>query len=158
MQHRGGSPAGVSLDPFIGEWSMQAVFPGVLPSGSRGLTGFEWVADPALLVQRWEVPHPDAPDRIAIIRFDETRGTYMQHYFDSRGVARVYEMTFSGGLWTLSRTTADLSPLEFSQRFTGAFGADGNTITGRWEISQDGSHWEHDFDLVYTRLGVEPGA
>jgi hypothetical protein len=72
MQHRGGSPAGVSLDPFIGEWSMQAVFPGVLPSGSRGLTGFEWVADPALLVQRWEVPHPDAPDGIAIIRFDET--------------------------------------------------------------------------------------
>jgi hypothetical protein len=48
--------------------------------------------------------------------------------------------------------------LEFAQRFTGAFDADGTTITGRWEISRDGSHWEHDFDLVYTRSGVEPVA
>jgi hypothetical protein len=156
MQQRSESPADLRLDPFIGEWRMQAVFAGVPPSDSRGLTVFEWVTDPALLVQRWEVSHPDAPDGIAIIRFDETRGTYLQHYFDSRGVARVYEMTVSGGVWTLLRTTADLSPLEFSQRFTGAFDADGNTITGRWETSQDGSHWEHDFDLVYTRIGVEP--
>jgi hypothetical protein len=67
-------------------------------------------------------------------------------------------MTFSGGGWTLSRTSAHLSPLEFSQRFTGALGADGDTVTGRWEISRDGSHWVHDFDLVHTRLSVEPGS
>jgi hypothetical protein len=29
---------------------------------------------------------------------------------------------------------------------------DSDTITGRWESSSDGSDWNHDFDLTYTRL------
>jgi hypothetical protein len=155
MQQRSESPAVSGLDPFIGEWSMQAVFPDAPPSDLRGRTVFEWGAGRAVLLQRWEVPHPDAPDGIAIIRFDDGRGIYLQHYFDSRGVARVYEMSFTGGVWKLSRTTDDMTPLEFSQRFTGTFGADGSTIQGRWEISRDGSRWEHDFDLVYTKLNTE---
>jgi hypothetical protein len=53
----------------------------------------------------------------------------------------------------LSRTKADFSPLDFSQRFTGTFDDDGRRIRGRWEICRDGSTWEHDFDLVYRRVG-----
>jgi hypothetical protein len=40
----------------------------------------------------------------------------------------------------------------FSQRFTGRFSEDGNSIAGRWEIAQDGKTWETDFDLTYTRV------
>ena len=29
--------------------------------------------------------------------------------------------------------------------------ADGNTISGAWEICHDGKTWEHDFNLIYTR-------
>ena len=29
---------------------------------------------------------------------------------------------------------------------------DGNTIKAQWEKSSDDSHWEHDFDLTYTRV------
>jgi hypothetical protein len=25
-------------------------------------------------------------------------------------------------------------------------------IEGRWEIARDGSTWEHDFELTYTRV------
>jgi predicted lactoylglutathione lyase len=78
-------------------------------------------------------------------------GAYLQHYFDSRGVVRLYEMTLDGDLWTLSRTTADFSPLELAQRFTGRFSADGGTITGRWENSPDGADWRLDFRLTYRR-------
>jgi hypothetical protein len=39
----------------------------------------------------------------------------------------------------------------FCQRFRGVLGEDGRTIRGAWEKSADGSAWEHDFDLVYTR-------
>ncbi|MGI8795561.1 MAG: hypothetical protein ACR2IR_03060, partial [Acidimicrobiia bacterium] len=56
------------------------------------------------LVERWEVPHPDAPDGIAIIGVDQSGENYLQHYFDSRGVARVYEMSFRDGVWELWRT------------------------------------------------------
>ena len=71
----------------------------------------------------------------------------MQHYYDSRGVARVYGMSLEDGVWRLWRDGVD-----FSQRFAGRLGDDGATIAGAWEIARDGSSWEHDLDLVYTRV------
>ena len=86
------------------------------------------------------------------LRFDEGRGTLLQHYFDSRGVARVYEMTFDGRVWTLLRETPDFSPLDFAQRFEGVFSEDGERIEGRWEIKHE-ADWELDFHQTYTRVG-----
>jgi hypothetical protein len=40
----------------------------------------------------------------------------------------------------------------FSQRFTGRISEDGNTIEARWEAAKDGTNWETDFDLVFTRV------
>jgi hypothetical protein len=54
------------------------------------------------------------------------------------------------------RDAADFTPLDFWQRFTGELSPDGSTITGRWETSQDGSTWEHDFDLIYRKV-TSPG-
>ena len=139
------------LDPFVGEWSMEASFPLAPPTGVVGRAVFEWILGGQFLVQRSEVPHPDAPDGFAIVDFDPDREAYSQHYFDSRGVVRVYAMSFSDGVWTLLRDSPDFSPLNFSQRFTGTFSDDGNAIQGPWETS-DGSTWEHDFDLTYTRV------
>ncbi len=152
MQQHAEGPAMERLTPFLGEWSMAAVFPNAPSSGAAGRTVFEWMPGEQFLVQRWEVPHPAAPDGVAIIGVAEARETYLQHYFDSRGVARVYEMSFASGVWKLCRNSPDFSPLDFSQRFTGAFSDDGNAIDGRWETSRDGRSWEHDFDLTYTTV------
>jgi hypothetical protein len=73
----------------------------------------------------------------------------VQHYFDSRGIARVYQMTFTDKVWTLQRLAP---PPDFSQRCTGIFDDDKNTIVGRWESSNDGANWSPDFELTYTRL------
>jgi hypothetical protein len=140
------------LERFIGEWTMQVTFPGA-PPVAGGRVVFEWMASEQFLIERWEVPVPEAPDGLAIIGFDEGRGTFLQHYFDSRGIARVYAMSLEDGVWTLWRDTPDFSPLDFAQRFTGTFSEDGSTIVGRWEIAHDGSPWEHDFDLTYVRVG-----
>jgi hypothetical protein len=152
------------LDVLVGEWAMEALFPDAPPSGPAGRTVFEWMTGGQLLVQRWEVAVPEAPDGIAIIAgrgegaggvgpASEAAGEgYLQHYFDSRGVVRVYEMTLSDGVWELLRVKPDFSPLDFCQRFTGRFSDDGVTIDGRWEKSGDGAAWEPDFDLRYTRI------
>lgn len=145
-----------ALEPLVGEWRMEAIFPSGSPAAGLEIAGtarttFEWMPGRRFLVQRWEVPHPDAPDGLAVIGPDSS-GAFVQHYFDSRGVARVYAMGFEGGEWTLSRTEADLSPLDFAQRFTGRLSEDGGEIRGNWELADDGSTWEHDFELVYTRL------
>ena len=136
------------LDAFVGEWDVATSLAPDPANAPRARTTFEWLSGRGFLVQRWEVDLPEAPDGIAIIGLDPEKEGFLQHYFDSRGVARVYEMTFDGGVWRLERHGSD-----FSQRFAGTFAADGNTIDGAWELSKDdGSTWEHDFDLTYTRL------
>ncbi|MGQ0434404.1 MAG: hypothetical protein ACT452_18615 [Microthrixaceae bacterium] len=140
------------LAPLVGEWSMEALFRDVPPMDARARVSFEWMPGARFLVERWDVHHPDAPDGIAIIGPDKSGDHYLQHYFDSRGVARVYEMSFDDGVWRLTRTTPDFTSLEFSQRFTGTLSDDGKSIAGRWEICHHGSTWEHDFDLTYTKV------
>jgi hypothetical protein len=140
------------LDVFVGDWKLLAAFEeGPAPDiGAR--VQFEWLPGEQFLIQRWGVPIPEAPDGIAIIGPDPaSEGGYLQHYFDSRGVARVYKMSVADGIWRLWRNEPDFSPLDFSQRFAGTISADGKTIAGRWEICHDGETWQRDFDLTYVK-------
>jgi hypothetical protein len=61
-------------------------------------------------------------------------------------------MTLEDRLWTLSRTEPDFSPLDFSQRYTGVFGEDGDSIAGRWEVAHEPDDWQLDFELGYVRI------
>ena len=142
------------LGVLVGEWIVEARFPGDQPAseGVRARARFEWALEGQFLLQRTEVPVPEAPDSLAIIGVDPKTGGYTQHYFDSRGTVRLYKMSLADGVWTLTRESPDFSPLDFSQRFTGAFSQDGNTITGAWEKRINGG-WEHDFTLTYRRAG-----
>jgi hypothetical protein len=144
------------LEPLIGEWSLTMVMPGQdtpdeLPDVGARVT-FEWMGDRAFVLERWTIPIPEAPNGLAIIGWDEGRRTYLQHYFDERAVARVYEMSFDDGVWTLERTKGDFSPFDFSQRFTGTLTDDGKRIDGTWEIAEDHATWAKDFDLIYSRV------
>jgi hypothetical protein len=141
-----------ALEPLVGNWKMMPTFEGMPPGDIGAPVSFEWLSGGRFLIERWEVPVPEAPDGIAIVGVDpDSEGNYLQHYFDSRGVARVYKMSLEDGVWRLWRDEPDFSPLDFSQRFIGTFSEDGKTITGAWEISHDGQTWEHDFDLTYTK-------
>jgi hypothetical protein len=89
---------------------------------------------------------------MSIIALDHDGAGFTQHYFDSRGVVRVYAMTLADGVWTLTRTAPDFTPLEFAQRFVGTFADGGDTIAGRWETAPVGTaDWVLDFHLTYTR-------
>jgi hypothetical protein len=140
-----------ALEPLIGVWDIEAAAPGGEWSGT-GRTTFEWLLGRAFVAERGEVDHPDAPDSHAILAPDPARpGGFTQHYFDTRGVVRLYEMTFDGQEWTLLRRAPDFSPLDFHQRYVGRFSDDGDTIDGQWEASDDGTVWRTDFRLTYRR-------
>jgi hypothetical protein len=139
------------LDVFVGEWAVEARFRAG-PPAPQARSRFEWVLDGRFLLQRTEVPVPEAPDGLMIVSADQETGGYTQHYYDSRGVVRLYAMTFADGVWTLTRESPDFTRLDFRQRFTGTFSGDGNTISGAWETGRD-DDWEHDFDLFYRRIG-----
>jgi len=142
------------LGVFVDEWVLEARFPGDQPApagGPQARSWFEWALDGQFLLHRTEIPVPEAPDSLNLISVDPETGAYTQHYYDSRGVVRLYAMTFADGVWTLTREKGDFSALDFRQRFTGTFSQDGNTISGAWEKGFDGADWEHDFDLSYRR-------
>jgi hypothetical protein len=155
-----GSAALARLGAFVGEWIVEARFPGDQPApsdareeGLRARSRFEWALDGQFLLQRTEAPVPQAPESLTIVSVNPETGAYTQHYYDSRGVARLYAMSLAGGAWTLTRESPDFSPLDFQQHFTGTFSQDGNTITGAWEKRLGGAGWKHDFALTYRRAG-----
>jgi hypothetical protein len=138
-----------ALEVLIGEWELEASFQFPVPDGVSARTTFEWALDKTFILQRATISLPEAPDGLMVIAKDGDG--YTQHYFDSRGVVRLYAMQLTNRVWTLERTKADFSELPFQQRFIGTISDDGNTIDGRWESSDDGSAWELDFGLIYRR-------
>jgi len=152
MEQATRNPALERLDAFVGAWSIEASIPSFGPTGTAGRSVFEWALGGQFLVQRSEVDHPQAPNALMVHAVDPETGAYTQHYFDSRGVVRVYDMSFEDGVWKLVRDKPDFTPLKFAQRFVGRFSGDGSTIAGAWEASHDGgSTWELDFELTYKR-------
>ena len=135
------------LEPLLGTWSMEAIPPGGEPWPGEAQVSFEWHDSGALLVERWTVSLPEAPDGVAVIGCDAANGTYYQLYTDDRDVCRVYEMSIDEREWKLWR---DGEP--FAQRFSGRFEDGGATIRGRWELAEDGADFRTDFDLIYRRV------
>jgi hypothetical protein len=139
-----------ALEPLIGEWAVEMELPGAGPM--RGTTSFAWLFGRSFVVQEASAEHPDAPRGHMILAPDPARpGGFLQHYFDSRGVVRLYAMTFDGHTWTLERSRPDFSPLEFQQRWTATLDADGDVISGQWERTDGGGAWLLDFRLTYRR-------
>jgi hypothetical protein len=141
------SEARKRLEVLVGEWTLEAEPPGGPPWPGGGRVSFEWMESAPLLVQRWTIELPEAPDGIAVIGCDRSAGGYRQLYTDERDVQRIYEMSLADGVWRLWREGEP-----FAQRFTGRIAEDGNTITGRWERADDAGGWVTDFDLTYRRV------
>jgi len=134
-----------SLEALVGEWTVEVVMPGgddVLP----GEMSVEWLEGGGYLIQRSTMEDPRFPRAVTVIGPDRSGEMIVQHYFDSRGVARVYEITLENGVLELSRDDED-----FAQRFTGRFTDDGSAIEGAWERTEPDGTWVHDFDTTYRR-------
>jgi hypothetical protein len=81
---------------------------------------------------------------------DDSASTYTVLYYDARSVSRVYEMSFSKRVWKMWREAPG-----FWQRYERTVSKNGKIIPGLWKESADGSKWEHDFDVTYTRLNQD---
>jgi len=88
--------------------------------------------------------HPEFPD--SLIVFGAFEDGLAMHYFDSRGVHRVYGVSFSDGVCRMWRNAPG-----FSQRFTGTFSNDRDTIGGLWMLSRDATTWDDDLTISFRR-------
>jgi hypothetical protein len=132
---------------FIGTWKTEGAHP-MLP-GERigGTSTFEWLDGQRFVIWCSHSDHPEIPDAITII--GDTDGQLSMHYFDSRGVHRVYAASLDQTTWRYWR---DAPAPDLSQRFTGTFNDDGSMISVRGQLSKDGHTWEDDLDLNYQKV------
>jgi hypothetical protein len=145
------NPALKALEVLAGDWEMELSNAAFLPSRSatvKGRVSFEWLQDGAYLLLRMGDKPPSPPQALWLIGRDEATPDYTVLYYDARRVSRRYAMSFADGVWKMWRQAPG-----FSQRYEGTLSRDRQTISARWEKSFDGNHWEHDFDVTYTRIG-----
>jgi hypothetical protein len=135
------------LEILVGVWNMEGSHP-LFTSVLHGRSSFEWLTEEGLLLWHFDFEQSGPPIGTSVIGHDDASETYSMLYFDERGVSRIYEMSLDSSLWKLWRNATG-----FSQRFTGTFSDDRNTIIGCWEKSTDGSNWENDLEVTYTRAG-----
>ena len=133
-------------DGLVGTWDSTATHPSLPGVEVAGTSSFEWLEGAHYLIGRSRNEHPDFPDSLLVIGADGD-GLVM-HYYDARGVERVYGTSLRDGVWRLWRDDPD-----FAQRFVGTFEDGGSTITGLWEAAEDGTTWKADLAITYRRAG-----
>jgi hypothetical protein len=152
-------PTFAPLDRLVGTWTTEATHPAMPGVVVHGTARVEWLEGERFLIHRARTDHPDFPDAISIIgdmESDRVEGgaeaaartppSWRMHYFDSRGVFRVYETSVADDEWRWWRDTAG-----FSQRFTGRFADGGDTIVGLSQLCEDDVHWADDLAITYRR-------
>jgi hypothetical protein len=134
------------LHALTGTWTTEGAH-ALLPGEEiRGQATFEWLDGGKFLIWRSHYEHPQLPDAVSVTGVTDDR--LSMHYFDTRGVFRVYSVSADPGIWRFWR---DAHAPDLSQRYTGTFSADGDTITSRGELSRDGTTWDDDLQLSYRR-------
>jgi hypothetical protein len=135
------------LSVLVGKWDTVGTHPLFPDTTFHGHTSFEWLEGGAFLMMHSEIEEPGIPSGVAIFGCDVPTGEGAMLYFDERGVSRKYDWTLEGNVWKWWRDAPG-----FWQRFTGTIVNDGRTIIGKGELSKDGSTWEKDLELTYTRV------
>lgn len=137
---------------LVGAWGTEATHPRLPGAQIRGTSEWEWLDGERFLVQRTTYDHPDIPDAVAVL--GDTDGLHM-HYFDSRGVHRVYVLTLHEDGWELAMDkdapAGAFATAPFSQQMRFVLGDQDRTIAGRGRLSEDGVTWEDDLQVTYRR-------
>lgn len=145
------------LDRLVGTWRTVATHPAVPGVIIQGIAHVSWLEGFKFLIIRANCDHPDFPDSLMVIGFTEhdraggggdgeTPAALTQHYYDSRGVFRAFTASIDETAWRFSRIAPG-----FSQRFTGTFEDDYNTIVGVSELCTDDVTWNRDLAITYQR-------
>ena len=143
------------FEPLIGTWHGEGSIPIEPPMTITVEATLERMG--AWLILRSTSEISEVPDNVSVIGGAREGEPQPMHYFDARGVKRLFLMTLNGSTWAIWRAPGEdwngPDGPGFNQRFIGELSPDGTRIDGRWErgMGDAGDQWELDFPLVYTR-------
>jgi hypothetical protein len=141
------NPALALLTRTVGTWAVTGSHPYLPGRTLRGKVTFEPIEGGAFLRMHSKMEDPELPEGVAIFGTDGEDETCTMLYFDERGVARKYDVTFQADGYTWSRD----SP-KFAQRFRVTIAVDGRKMESEGSMKKDGGSWEPDLRLSYVRV------
>jgi hypothetical protein len=143
------------FEPLIGEWRVEGEIPLEPLMKVSGEAKIERLGEFIVFSSMSEPA--EMPDSLSIIGGAPEGEPQPMHYFDSRGVKRMFLTAIEGSTWKIWRAPGEdwngPDGPGFNQRFIGELSADGSTIAARWErgIGAAGDQWELDFPINYSR-------
>jgi hypothetical protein len=143
------------FDRLIGEWRGEGDIPIDPPMHVTADAAIERFGD--FVVMRTTGEPAEMPSTISIIGGAPDGDPQPMHYFDDRGVKRLFMTAVEGTTWKIWRAPGEdwngPDGPGFDQRFIGEISASGERIDGRWErgLGDAGDRWELDFPIAYTR-------
>ncbi len=140
------NPALKPFEVLVGTWETQGSHSQVPNATLYGRTSFEWIENGAYLLMRSEIDDSRFPSGLAIFGSDDVQKKFFMLYFDERGVSRMFNISIENNVITWWRDQPG-----FSQRCTNTISTDRKTIISKGELSKDGSIWEKDLELTYSR-------
>ena len=127
------------LDRLLGSWQA-TMHHSQMSEPVLGRLRYERVLDGAFVALDWVYEHPDFPDASAML--DDTHF----HYFDVRGVIRVFDFEIDDTGWRMTWIAPG-----FSQRSTAQFLSDDAIAVEGERSTDEGATWEHDFRMDLQR-------
>jgi hypothetical protein len=145
------------LGRLVGTWRTTATHParpGVVVHGTVEVT---WLDGERFLIQRASTDNPEFPGSISIVGYSDAdrvdgsgnvapEGRMQLHYFDTRGVFRLYDAAIDATAFRFWRESPG-----FSQRFTGTFLDGGRTLDGLAQLRRDDLYWRDDLKITWRR-------
>ena len=143
------------FDPLVGEWHGEGEMP-IDPPMKISVEAKISRLGKFIVFSTLAKPE-EVPDSVSIIGGAPDGEPQPMHYFDSRGVKRLFMMALEGSTLKIWRAPGEdwngPDGPGFNQRFIGEISADAKKITGRWErgMGDAGDRWEIDFPMNYAR-------
>ena len=144
------------LDVFVGTWDME----GQQHAGMFGPAAkvkctetFEWLPGGLFLIHRLhgQVGN-DEMACIEIFEVDAASHGYVLHTFFNDGTKQQWQAREDNGVWIIF-SERELAGKTWKLRCTTRLEDAGNTRTGKWERSADGSRWETFWDVKAKKVG-----
>lgn len=133
------------LDIFVGRWNTEGEMRADPSGGAIPFTAtdtYEWLPSGLFLLHRVDARMGENEVKVLeVIGWDPSIQSYSCRSFDTAGNAGAYRASLTGRAWKIWGDT---------ERFSGMFSEDGNSLSGTWE-RHDGSCWLHWMEVTLTR-------
>ncbi len=141
------NPELATLDRALGAWAVTGSHPYLPGRTLHGRVTFERIEGGGFVRMHSKMDDPEIPEGVASFGTDGANDGCTMLYYDVRGVARRYDVTFHADGFSWSRDDRRLA-----QRFRVTIADDGGTMEGEGTMSKVGAAWEPDLRLSYARV------